>query len=82
MAVPAHAIRRSGEASWGHPTMGMVNATLDYFTQFRRRLDEMLPQSAEFRGEFHLLLRSYGTMLLTMIKNVLIPGISFAPLCQ
>ncbi|MBB4258879.1 MULTISPECIES: hypothetical protein [unclassified Bradyrhizobium] len=51
-------------------------------TQFRRFIDEKLPQSAESSGELHLLLRRYGPILLTMIKNVLIAGISFATLCQ
>jgi hypothetical protein len=51
-------------------------------TQFCLLVDEKLPQSAEFSGELHLLLRRYGSILLTMIKNVLIAGISFATLCQ
>ena len=53
-----------------------------YFTQFRPHIDEKLPQSTEFRGEFHLLLRPYGPILLTMIKIVLIAAISLAALCQ
>jgi hypothetical protein len=52
------------------------------FTQIRPFIDEKLPQSAKFRGEFHLGLRRYGAILLTMIKIVLIAGISFATLCQ
>jgi hypothetical protein len=41
-----------------------------------------LPQSGESGGELHLMLRRYGAILLTMIKSVLIAGISFATLCQ
>jgi hypothetical protein len=52
------------------------------FAQFRRFIDEKLPQSIGFGGEFHLRLRRYGAILLTMIKIVLIAGISFATLCQ
>ena len=52
------------------------------FTQFGQFIDEKSPQLVEFGGEFHLLLRSYGPILLTMIKIVLIAGISFAALCQ
>jgi hypothetical protein len=52
------------------------------FTQFRRFIDEKLPQSNGFGGEFHLRLRRYAAILLTMIKIVLIAGISFATLCQ
>lgn len=52
------------------------------FTQIRPFIDEKLPQSTKFRGEFHLGLRCYGAILLTMIKIVLIAGISFATLCQ
>jgi hypothetical protein len=52
------------------------------FTQIRPFLDEKLPQSGESGGEIHLGLRCYGPFLLTMIKNVLIAGISFATLCQ
>jgi len=55
---------------------------LGRFTQIRPFIDEKLPQSGESGGEFHLLLRRYGAILLTMIKIVLIPGISFATLCQ
>lgn len=55
---------------------------LGRFTQIRPFIDEKSPQSAEFRGEFHLVLRCYGAILLTMIKIVLIAGISFATLCQ
>lgn len=51
-------------------------------TQLCLLIDEKLPQSTEFGGELYLLLRRYGAMLLTMIKNVLIAGISFATLCQ
>jgi len=51
-------------------------------TQFRQLIAEKLPQLTESGGEFHLLLRRYGAILLTMIKNVLIAGISFATLCQ
>jgi hypothetical protein len=51
-------------------------------TQFRRFLGEKLPQLSKFGGEFHLLLRRYGAILLTMIKIVLITGISFTTLCQ
>jgi hypothetical protein len=51
-------------------------------TQIRRFIDEKLPQSTESGGELHLVLRRYGAILLTMIKNVLIAGISFATLCQ
>jgi hypothetical protein len=53
-----------------------------YFARFRLFIDEKSPQLVEFGGEFHLLLRSYGPILLTMIKIVLIAGISFAALCQ
>jgi hypothetical protein len=52
------------------------------FTQIRPFVDEKLPQSAEFGGKLHLLLRRYGSILLTMIKIVLMAGISFATLCQ
>ncbi|WP_369722622.1 hypothetical protein AB8Z38_00785 [Bradyrhizobium sp. LLZ17] len=52
------------------------------FTQFRRFIDEKLPQSGEFGGKFHSGLRRYGPILLTMIKIVLIAAISFATLCQ
>jgi hypothetical protein len=52
------------------------------FAQIRLFIDEKLPQSGESGGEFHVLLRRYGAMLLTMIKNVLIAAISFATLCQ
>jgi len=52
------------------------------FAQIRLHIDEKLPQSAEFGGEFHLGLRRYAAILLTMIKIVLIAGISFATLCQ
>jgi hypothetical protein len=55
---------------------------LGFWTQFRPLIDEKLPQSGEFGGELHLLLRRYAAILLTMIKNVLIAGISFASLCQ
>ena len=55
---------------------------LGRFTQICPFIDEKLPQSGESGGEFHLLLRRYGAILLTMIKNVLIAGISFATLCQ
>jgi hypothetical protein len=51
-------------------------------TQIRPLVDGKLPQSTEFGGELYLLLRRYGAMLLTMIKIVLIAGISFATLCQ
>ena len=47
-------------------------------TQFRPLIDEILPQFHKFRGKSHLLLRSYGAILLTMIKIVLIAAISFA----
>ncbi len=62
--------------------MAMVNGWLGAATQFRRFIDQILPQSLKFRGELHLLLRSYGVFLLTMIKIVLIATISFAPLSQ
>ncbi|MGY4416390.1 hypothetical protein ACVWW4_008126 [Bradyrhizobium sp. LB7.1] len=52
------------------------------FAQIRLFIDEKLPQSGESGGEFHVLLRRYGAILLTMIKNVLIAAISFATLCQ
>jgi len=52
------------------------------FAQICLFIDEKLPQSGESGGELHLLLRPYGAILLTMIKNVLIAGISFATLCQ
>lgn len=55
---------------------------LGRFTQIRPFIDEKLPQSAKFGGEFHLGRRCYGVILLTMIKIVLIAGISFATLCQ
>lgn len=55
---------------------------LGRFTQIRPFIDEKLPQSAKFGGEFHLGLRCYGAILLTMIKIVLMVGISFATLCQ
>lgn len=55
---------------------------LGRFTQICPLIDEKLPQSAKFGGEFHLGLRCYGAILLTMIKIVLIAGISFATLCQ
>jgi hypothetical protein len=55
---------------------------LGRFTQFCPFIDEKLPQSTKFGGELHLLLRLYGAILLTMIKIVLIAGISFATLCQ
>jgi hypothetical protein len=55
---------------------------LGIFTQIRPLIDEKLPQSGEFGGELHLLLRRYIAILLTMIKIVLIAGISFATLCQ
>lgn len=51
-------------------------------TQLCPFIDEKLPQLAEFSGELYLLLRRYAAILLTMIKNVLIAGISFATLCQ
>jgi hypothetical protein len=53
-----------------------------YFAQICLFIDEKLPQSRQSSGEFHVLLRRYGVILLTMIKNVLIAGISFATLCQ
>jgi hypothetical protein len=53
-----------------------------YLTQIRPMIDEKSPQSAKFRGKFHLLLRSYRPILLTLIKIVLIAAISFAALCQ
>lgn len=62
--------------------MEMVNEMLGSATQFCQFIDEKLPQSAKFSGELHLLLRRYGAILLTMIKIVLIAGISFATLCQ
>ena len=55
---------------------------LRHLTQIHRFIDNKLPQSRGFGGELHLLLRRYAAILLTMIKNVLIAGISFATLCQ
>jgi hypothetical protein len=55
---------------------------LGCLTQICLFIDEKLPQSTESGGELHLLLRRYGAILLTMIKIVLIAGISFAALCQ
>ncbi|MDA9431505.1 hypothetical protein XH88_06830 [Bradyrhizobium sp. CCBAU 51627] len=73
-------VRRSG----GSPTEAWkwLTKCLGRFTQICPFVDEKLPQSASFGGEFHLELRRYGSMLLTMIKIVLIAGISFATLCQ
>jgi hypothetical protein len=75
-------VRRSGGSGpLTQPRKWLTNC-LGRFTQIRLFIDEKLPQSTEFRGELHLLLRRYGAILLTMIKIVLIAGISFATLCQ
>ncbi len=62
--------------------MEMINGRLGAATQFCRFIDQIPPQSGEFHGELHSLLRSYGAFLLTMIKIVLIATISFALLNQ
>lgn len=75
-------IHRSGGGFRVSQAWKWLTKCLGCFTQFGRFVDEKLPQSAKFGGELHLLLRRYGAILLTMIKIVLIAGISFATLCQ
>ncbi|MEY9395551.1 hypothetical protein ABIF66_006234 [Bradyrhizobium japonicum] len=75
-------VRRSGGQVPPTEAWKWLTKCLGRFTQIRPFIDEKLPQSGESGGEFHLLLRRYGAILLTMIKIVLIPGISFATLCQ
>ena len=75
-------VRRSGGQVPLIKAWKWLTKCLGGFTQFRPSIDEKLPQSGEFGGELHLLLRRYNAILLTMIKIVLIAGISFASLCQ
>lgn len=78
----ARRFRRFGGAVPPSQAWKRLTKCLGRFTQIRPFIDEKLPQSAESSGELHLLLRRYGPILLTMIKIVLIAGISFATLCQ
>jgi len=71
-----------GEASGLTQPWEWLTERFDRFTQFGQFIDEKSPQFIEFGGEIHLLLRSYAAILLTMIKIVLIAGISFEALCQ
>ncbi|MCK1332098.1 MULTISPECIES: hypothetical protein [unclassified Bradyrhizobium] len=75
-------VRRSGGQVPSTQAWKWLTKCSGRFAQICLLIDEKLPQSGESGGEFHLLLRRYGTILLTMIKIVLIAGISFATLCQ
>jgi hypothetical protein len=75
-------VRRSGGQVPSIQAWKWLTKCSGRFAQICLFIDEKLPQSGESGGELHLLLRRYGAILLTMIKIVLIAGISFATLCQ
>ncbi|WP_157158676.1 hypothetical protein [Bradyrhizobium sp. WSM1253] len=75
-------VRRSGGQVPSTQAWKWLTKCSGRFAQICLLIDEKLPQSGESSGELHLLIRPYGAILLTMIKNVLIAGISFATLCQ
>ncbi|MCK1295129.1 hypothetical protein [Bradyrhizobium sp. 30] len=75
-------VRRSGGQVPSTQAWKWLTKCSGRFAQICLLIDEKLPQFGESGGELHLLLRRYGTILLTMIKIVLIAGISFATLCQ
>jgi len=81
-APASHDVRRSGGQVPSTQARKWLTKCSGRFAQICLFIDEKLPQSGESGGELHLLLRPYGAILLTMIKNVLIAGISFATLCQ
>jgi hypothetical protein len=75
-------VRRSGGQVPSTQARKWLTKCSGTFAQICLFIDEKLPQSGESGEEFHVLLRRYGAILLTMIKNVLIAAISFATLCQ